>query len=224
MTALKNICAAALLGVGSLMLSPAVFADGPLVWHVNTGYADTIGETSDYLSGGWTFGGGFAFQPESWEHLAFQLDVGYADMDATHKLILLGQQHSPVRIDDGHGAVWFLATGGKFVLPFSEAVRGYGLLGIGGYHRYVELTQTSLFGGTVCDPWWGYCYPGVVTGQALVASTSTTKFGWNAGLGVEFLTDSAGVWFIEARYHRMESSHPTEILPIQFGAAQHQHN
>lgn len=213
----KRLWTVLALTAGSAMVSQSAMAEGPLVWHVNGGYADTIGETSDYLSGGWTFGGGFAFQPESWEHMALQVDLGYADMDATHKLIQLGQQHSPVRIDDGRGSIWLLTAAGKFILPFNEDVRGYGLLGIGGYHRYVELTQTALFGGTICDPWWGYCYPGVVAGQSLVASTSTTKFGWNAGLGVEFQTGGAGTWFIEARYHRMQDSHPTEILPIQIG-------
>ena len=217
MTALKRISALSLLAAASMLLAPAARASGDWVWHVNTGYADTIGETSDYLKGGWTIGGGFAFQPEDWEHLGLQIDFGYADMSATNNLIQLGQQHSPVRIDDGDGSMAFLTAAVKYAVPFGEAVRGYGLLGIGGYHRYVELSQTALFGGTICDPWWGYCYPGLVTGQAIVASTSTIKFGYNAGVGFEWQSYGAGTWFLEVRYHRMQSSHPTEILPIQIG-------
>ncbi len=217
MTILKRLSAALVLGAGSALLPHAAWADGDWVFHFNTGYADTIGETSDYLHGGWTFGGGFAFQPESWEHLALQIDLGYTWMNATNGLISLGQQHSPVRIDDGAGAMGWLTAAVKYAIPFTESVRGYGLLGIGGYHRYVELSQTALFGGTICDPWWGYCYPGVATGQAIVASTSTIKFGENVGLGVEWQTYGAGTWFLEARYHRMEGTHPTELVPIQIG-------
>ena len=80
-------------------------------------------------------------------------------------------------------------------MPLSDTAHGYGLLGIGAYHRYAERTQTALLGGCICDPWWGYCYPGVVPGQAIVASISTTKFGWNAGLGVEFLPIQVGFRF-----------------------------
>jgi opacity protein-like surface antigen len=213
----RRLWAVSVLGAGSLLLSQALWAEGDWVWHFNTGYADTIGETSDYLKGGWTVGGGFAFQPDAFENLALQIDLGYSDMSATNKLIQLGQQHSPVRIDSGRGSLGLLTVAGKYHLDFADDVRGYGLLGIGGYHRYVELSQTALFGGAICDPWWGYCYPGVVAGQAIVASRSTFKFGYNAGVGVEWQTSGAGVWFIEARYHRTAGSHPTEILPIQIG-------
>ena len=58
-----------------------------MTWHLNGGYAETLGETSDYLHGGWTLGGGFAFQPESLDNLALQVDLAYADLSATNKLI-----------------------------------------------------------------------------------------------------------------------------------------
>ena len=216
----KRLGAIFALGAGALLFSQAIWADwsdGDWVWHVNGGYGETIGKTKDYLNGSWTFGGGFAFQPDDWENLALQLDLGYADMSATNNLILLGQQHSPVRINSGDGSLGWLTIAGKFHMDFTDVLRGYGLLGIGGYHRYVELSQTALFAGAVCDPWWGYCYPGVVSGQAVVASRSQFRFGYNVGLGLEWQTSGAGVWFIEARYHRTAGSNPTEIIPIQIG-------
>jgi len=36
-------------------------------------------------------------------------------------------------------------------------------------------------------------------------------------VGFEWQSYGAGTWFLEVRYHRMQSSHPTEILPIQIG-------
>jgi opacity protein-like surface antigen len=217
MTPTKRLSTILLLGIAASALPANTWADGDWIWHVNGGYADTLGKASDYLTGGWTFGGGFAFQPDSWEHLAMQVDFGYSSFGAKHNLITLANARSQYRIDDGHAWIGMLTAAGKYTVSFTDTINGYGLLGIGGYHRYVELTQTAIFGGAICDPWWGYCYPGLATGQALVANTSTTKFGWNAGLGVEFKLEDRGAFFVEARFHSMAGSEPTDSLPIQIG-------
>ena len=69
----------------------------------------------------------------------------------------------------------------------------------------------------ICDPWWGYCYAGVVAGDLVVASKSNTKMGLNVGIGVEFPLQSESSWFIEARYHWINGDKPTEFIPIQIG-------
>ena len=205
------------LGTCSPLLSTTASADEPMLIQFNGGYVKTVGETSNYLQGHWTLGTGLTFQPDWMDNLAFQVDLAYADFGVKHDLITLGQQNSQYRIDDGSGSVWSLTTAAKYTVPFSDGVHGYGLLGIGAYQRHVELTQTVLYGGYYCDPWWGYCYPGLATGDAVVASTTTTKFGWNVGLGIEFPFEERGAWFIEARYHSIDTSHATEFMPIQIG-------
>jgi opacity protein-like surface antigen len=207
---------AAALALSATLLAPVTLAsEGPVSWLVNGGWTPTMGTTSDYLKDGWTLGTGVDFHWDSSSPFSVQFDLSYSDFNATNKLITLGQSQS-FRTDGGRGDIWALTAAGKYTMPV-EGVRGYGLLGFGAYHRYVELTQTALGSGYICDPWWGYCYPGVVVGDAIVASTSNTKFGFNVGAGVEVPLPGGSAWFIEARYHWIDGSKQTEFLPIQIG-------
>jgi len=214
MTSLKRIFTTLAFGLLAAASSPgALAAEPPLTWLMNAGYAAPIGTTADYLQGGWTIGGGFAVKLQPSSPLSAQFDLSYSDFQATRKLIDLGQAQTPYYIDDGRGEVWALTGALKFTAAFSGGAHGYGLLGIGGYHRYVELTQTAY--GVVCDPWWGICYAG--SGNAVVASKSQTKFGWNGGIGIEFPLRYGGAWFLEARYHYIQGDKNTEFVPIQIG-------
>jgi len=46
---------------------------------------------------------------------------------------------------------------------------------------------------------------------------TATDFGWNAGLGLEFALPYGRSWFIESRYHRINSSTGIQYLPIEIG-------
>jgi opacity protein-like surface antigen len=206
----------AALALSSAALAPATLAsDGPVSWIVNGGYADAIGTTADYLKAGWTLGTGLMLQPDWTETWALQLDLSYSDFNATSKLVQLGQTQR-FRTDSGSGDIWGLTADARYTMPL-DGPRGYGLFGVGIYHRYVELTQTALGTGYICDPWWGYCYQGVVVGDLVVANRSNTKLGLNVGIGVEFPLQSESSWFIEARYHWINGDKPTEFIPIQIG-------
>ena len=216
MSIVRSSLAYIALGVSAAALPPAALAaDGPVSWIVNGGYTPTIGTTADYLKDGWTLGTGVVIHPDSSSPFALQLDLSYSDFNATNKLIQLGQSQS-FRTDGGQGDIWSLTAAGKYTMT-SDGFRGYGLLGIGAYHRTVELTQTALGTGYICDPWWGYCYPGVVVGDVIVASRSNTKFGYNIGIGIEFPLQNDSSWFIESRFHWIEGNEATEYMPIQIG-------
>ena len=77
-------------------------------------------------------------------------------------------------------------------------VRPYGLVGMGVYHRPVEVSTPGV--GWVpgyCDPWWYVCYPGGwVETENVIGERSSTDFGMDFGGGVNF-----GVFFAELRYH-----------------------
>jgi opacity protein-like surface antigen len=77
-------------------------------------------------------------------------------------------------------------------------VRPYGLVGMGVYHRPIELTTPGV--GWVpgyCDPWWYVCYPGGwVPTDNLIGKRSSTDFGMDFGGGVNF-----GAFYTELRYH-----------------------
>jgi opacity protein-like surface antigen len=206
------------LGLCATVLSPAVLAANTSVTGVlSAGYTPTVGKTSDYLQGGWTVGGGIIVQPQPSSRFALQFDLSYSGFRATRNLIDLAQSQSVFRIDDGYGSIWSLTAAGRYTTPLNQSVSGYGLLGIGAYHRYIAMTQTAYGVGYICDPWWGYCYPGIFAGDLVVADTSQTKFGWNVGLGLEFPRRYGGAWFIEARYHWIDGSEATEYVPIQIG-------
>ena len=158
-------------------------APGTFSWHVNGGGALTMGESKNYLSTGWTVGGGLTYRHRPPDRFALQLDLGYADFNATRKLIDLGQQKVQYSIDGGTGSVWLVTAAGKYTVPFTRNMDAYGLLGIGAYHEAVQLTESAIVGNIVCDP-WGYCYPVATDGVVTQASKNLTKFGWNVGVGL----------------------------------------
>jgi opacity protein-like surface antigen len=209
-----------LLGVLTLTCAAQAFAqndDRPLRWHFGAGYSMTTGTTEDYLDDGWIVSGGVTWQPRTEAPFALMAEVSYSDFDATDNLIRLANiQQDTVRIDDGDAEVWGFNLNGVYRMPLGNRARGYVTAGIGEHHRKVEFTQTVLVSGIFCDPWWGFCYPGLAAGQQLVEETSTWRFAWNAGLGVEFPVAN-GSWFIDASYQRIETREPTEFIPIRIG-------
>jgi len=212
-----RLLAIVLLVFAAQAFSQSTRDERPLRWHFDVGYSFTTGTTSDYLDDGWTIGGGLSWQPRQNVPITLLAEVNFSSFDATDNLIRLANlQENSVRIDEGDADLWSFNVNGVYKVPFSERVRGYFTAGIGEYHRKVEFSQTVLVSGFFCDPWWGFCYPGAFPGQAIVNETSTWRFAWNAGFGVEFPLDY-GAWFIDARYHRMETSEPTEFVPIQVG-------
>ncbi len=186
-------------------------------WHVNAGYSFTSSTTADYLDDGWTLGFGASWRPDPDGPFAVRADIHYSAYDGTSELVQTAEAAGRVQVDDGDADIWGINFNGVYDVEFSPRVRGYGTAGLGWYYREVELQQTVLVGGVFCDPWWGFCYPGVTTGQAVVDETSTTRFAWNVGVGVEFPLQDGSAWFIDARYHRIETSEPTEFIPIQVG-------
>ena len=187
----------------------------PIGWQVFGGYSEPVGRTADYFQGGVAVGGGVTYSPPG-RPFDFRFEIAYAGHPASNKLIDLGQQTTDIQIDDGSGSFWSASGNVAFYLPFTHGVEGYVIGGIGAYHARIELTQTVLIDGYYCDPWADFCDYGVTAGDILVASHSTTRFGWNAGFGVQFPRfDHA--WFVEARYTQIETSTPIKYVPIQFG-------
>jgi opacity protein-like surface antigen len=189
----------------------------PIQWHIDGGYAITSGHTADYLDNGWTVGGGFTVRPVPGSPFSLRADLNYSQFSATNHLITLSEQQNQTQIDNGTGRIVNLDVDGVFEIPLGARARGYVLAGIGGAWRQIDLTQTVAFGGYFCDAWYGYCNVGFVPGDVLVQREETTRFAWNAGLGVEFPLYNGQSWFIEARYNRMETPDPTEFIPIRVG-------
>jgi opacity protein-like surface antigen len=190
---------------------------GPIQWHVTGGYAATTGQTSDYLQGGWNIAGGLTFRPDPASPFSLRADLSVSRFNATNNLLNIGAEQNQTQIDDGWADVVSLDVDGVLDMPLGPRARGYVMAGVGGAYRRIDLTQTVGFGGYFCDTWYGYCGVGVVDGDVLVQREETTRFAWNAGLGVEFPLYNGQSWFVEARYYRMETPQPTEFIPIRIG-------
>lgn len=211
---------AALLAPLLLLALPAQAQspERPLRWQVNGGYSITQGETRDYLRNGWIMGFGLNWTPRPESPFSLLAELHYSGYDATRELVRIANLSSgSVRIDDGDGDIWGIDVNAVYRVPLGAQARGYVTGGIGEYRRQVRLTQTVLLPGYYCDWWWGYCYGGYVPGDLVVAKQSTTRFAWNAGIGVEFPLRSGNTFFIDARYHQLQTGRSTEIIPIQVG-------
>ena len=189
----------------------------PVRWHFDLGYSPTIGTTSQYFQGGWTLGGGLTWQPRPTVPIALRADVEYSQFNATRNLIAINEAADQTQIDGGYGDVIGLNVDAEYRVPISPRVTGFTLVGIGVDHMHIGLTQTVAFGSYLCDPWFGYCAYGLVPGQVEVASGSATRFSWNAGVGLDFALSDGQTLFVEARYQRIQTTQPTEFVPITVG-------
>ena len=118
-------------------------AKGSFSWHVNGGAALAMGSSKDYLSSGWTIGGGLTYgRPQ--KRFALQLDLAYVDFNAARKLFGLDQQKVQYSIDSGKGTVWLISTAGRYTVPFTRNVNAYALLGVGAYHDIYYLWRPFL--------------------------------------------------------------------------------
>ena len=186
-------------------------------WHLDTGYAATTGQIGSALDGGWTIGGGLSWQPDLSSPLALRADLNYSRFQATRQLIGINQAYNQTEIDDGYGEIVDFAVDGEYRVPLSPYVTAFALGGVGVAHRRIALTQTVAVGDYVCDYWFGYCDYGLVPGDVVVASDNTTRFAWNAGLGLDFALWGGQTFFVEARFTRMQTPQPTDFVPIVVG-------
>jgi len=119
----------------------------------------------------------------------------------------------------GHGNLFALTANYKFELR-GKLLGAYLIGGGGWYHRTTSLTKEIPSGtSTVCQPvwlWWGYsCSSGIVTRDVTVASSSSSTFGANGGIGFTIRVGEAPYrFYLESRYHYA----PTKNISTQFVA------
>ena len=195
----RRLCAFGLL---LAVIAPSAYAqyatssaEKPIQWYVDGGLNVPAGDASKLLTTGWTFGLGVLFtQPGA--PLALKFDVTYGTNNATAHALYQASGTTGTNISGGWADFWSASLGTQFKHHFSDTMYGYATAGIGAYYTSVSLTEVGY--GYICNPWWYYCYIG--TGQVVVASHASTKFGWDAGLGVGWELGNGQSLFGEARY------------------------
>lgn len=188
----------------------AAGSDDPTQWHGWIGYSGIGGDVSDIAKDGWSLGFGVLYTPPKGV-IQVRGDLGYDFWDIKTGDIPTGEVH----IDDGDASSFSFRAGVQAGTD-RDGFNFYGGVGIGGYYLRAQLTETALIPGTICDPWWGYCYPAVVEGDVILADDSTTKFGYYAMIGGSFEV-GAGEMFIEATYHWVQTQQSVEYYPIVLG-------
>ena len=204
------LCACAAL----LAAAPDAFAQeySPVRWYMMGGANPPVGQTNEFLQAGWDFGFAVAWR-EPGHPLGLRLDLNYASNNATKALQNAGSVATGLNITGGWADIWSASLNVEAQHLFSPTTYGYLIGGVGAYYTELQLTEYGY--GYVCNPWWGYCYSG--TGNVVVASNSTTRFGWNGGVGMAFRLQGPTL-FIEARYTRIETSpQPLEFIPVTIG-------
>ncbi len=188
----------------------------PISWHIAGGYSVPIGQISDYLQGGYVFSGGLTYAP-SGSPLGLRADASFSSHSATNRFLDYGTSVTGVQVDSGSGEFTSLSIGPSYRVPLTDRTHLYGFAQAGAYYTSLQLTQTALFQGDFCDPYFGYCDFGVFPGDVVVYDDSRTRFGWTAGLGFEFTPNHGQSYFVEVSYHRLSGPQSIEYLPIQFG-------
>jgi len=216
MRRLMGLIAAAAIGLCAA--GPAQAQESkPIQGYVAGGYVMPEGVANDYLNGGWNISGGTILRPAPHRPLAVRFDLGYSYMGANSNVIDKAASHG-LRVDSGYMSMWDLTAEGLWEFGHPGHTGGWLGVGFGGYRRYLELSNTVVLPGYICDPWWGWCYPAAVPGQVIAANDTTTKFGYNVSVGINFpVGHSGGEVYVETRYHWMDTPTSTEYWPILIG-------
>jgi opacity protein-like surface antigen len=194
--------------------------------YLQGGYSETAGRTSNYLQGGYVAGAGFSVAPAPGSPVAFRFDFSYARNNATTAFLEANQSINSA-INEGSERIWSGTLDLEFRVPLGGGVHAYFLGGGGAYNTRLTFREPVFIhggyyggwdGSYYCDPFMGFCGGGY--GEVNVASHSVTKFGWNAGAGLDFPLGNGASWFLEGRYHRVRVSNasiPIAYIPITIG-------
>jgi len=189
---------------------------------VDGGYSDTVGQTAQYLEGGYTVGLGISVAPARGSPVDFRFDVNYNHNNASNALLGLDQATN-ANVNTGDASIWSGTLDLEVKQPFGGGVKGYVFGGGGAYDTRIAFREPAYaaggyYGGYFCDPFYGYC--GLGFGETTVSAHSVTKAGWNAGAGFEFPVGGGATWFIEGRFnhvHTSKSETPISFIPITVG-------
>ena len=195
----KFVFAFAAILVSLAPLSAHAQNAGPVHFTLGGGYTATNGEVADRLGGGYNFNIGLDVDVNP----VFGIEGLYSFNGLGEKQITLDTYPDP-RLEGGVPTNFFASMNMQYgtvsgILQKPEGtVRPYGLVGMGIYHRPIEVSTPGVgFVPGYCDPWWYVCYPGGwVPVENVIGERSSTDFGMVFGGGVRF-----GPVYAELRYH-----------------------
>jgi opacity protein-like surface antigen len=181
---------------------------GVAQWHIEGGFSDTSGTTSDYLQGGWLVDGGFSYFPEAGA-LGVRADISYSAYAGNGDYLGAGLEPGSAGFGHGYGAISSGAIGAVVRVPVTNRARFYALAQVG--VAYVQLHSDRYYYGGGCDSYYG------CDGYGYGDLYDTTRLGWNVGVGVEFPLYWGQSWFLEAQYRQVQAPTPIQYWPLMVG-------
>ncbi|HEY1760515.1 MAG TPA: outer membrane beta-barrel protein [Bryobacteraceae bacterium] len=194
-----------------ILATGALYAQevSPFSFAIGAGFTEPIGTAGRYLDTGWNFqaGGGFNFNPV----LGAMLDFNYNSMGINAATL------SNLGAPGGNSHIMSFTIDPIIHLNHKGPVDVYLIGGGGLYHRYDDLTTPAGGFAPVITPFGFFNAPYV--GNAVLASYSVNKPGFDAGAGISFGTRWHAKFYAEARYNRMlmSSGSDTDYIPVTFG-------
>ena len=187
---------------GLLILTAPVGAqDKPVSVNLGAGVLMPVGGLGDVFNTGWNGGIGATFNVTP--RFGVQTEYMYNWMPGPEKTILVSPIPGGVgsaQLIESNQNIHSLTFNGIYSSPRTAKVGGYGIGGLGYYHRTVQLTSPAVGYATFCDPYWYVCYPVPVSVDNILVDRSQNNFGINFGGGVTFGGESAK-FYVEFRYH-----------------------
>lgn len=92
----------------------------------------------------------------------------------------------------------------------------YLIAGLGGYKVTGEVGSYTYY-GTPYPPYWGYPWYPPVVGYNPAYRRSTTRMGYNGGIGAQFKVNPGLVVTVESRYTWIATQNNIEYVPIAIG-------
>jgi len=185
-----------------ITVAPAGAQDKPVTINLGAGPLIPLGGFKDSFNTGALGGIGATFNLSP--ALGLQADYNYNWMPGPEKTIFVsptpGGITSSQLIESNHHMHTLTFNAVYSGHKSGSKVGGYGLGGLGYYHRTIQLTSPAVGYATYCDPYWYVCYPTAVSVDNILADRSSNDFGINFGGGVTFGGDAAK-FFVEMRYH-----------------------
>ncbi len=184
------LCAAAVIAAGPAFAAPP---DKKFTWNVGGGADFPLSDAGNKLNTGGNFGFGITYNIT--DLFGIQFEPMYNYMSAKDDAITNATGL------DANLQVWQFDFNLVLRTKPDKNVGAYLIFGGGFYNVKGEITALTLQGGTICDPFWGICYPVAVPVDEVLGSRSVTKGGIDVGGGITFRVGEHSRFYIETRYH-----------------------
>lgn len=192
------------LGLAGTLAHAQSDAPGDVNFAFQVGTNFPMKTLGDYGEDGWTYSFDFTYNVTS--QFSLRTEFGYSDNRIYLPLNLfnVGAEHYNWNITEN--AVFYLNRG-----PVSVYLIG----GVGGYRTTLELDRTVVVPG---GGWWyGWYVPGYYYGEQTISSNTTTKLGYNAGVGISFQAGESMSIFLESRYTQIQTHTSIDYIPLTLG-------